>query len=52
MSKKGTKLERNLKSGSKRRKRQPIGMPLKRIAKGLAYAAAIANKRKHRDGGE
>ena len=49
MSKKGTKLERNLKNGSKRRKRHPYGMPLKRKAEGLAYAAAIANKRKHKD---
>ena len=48
MSKKRTKLERNIKSGPKRRKRQPYGVPLKRKAEGLAHIAAIAQRRKHK----
>jgi hypothetical protein len=46
MPKKRTKMERNLKSGPRRRKRQPYGVPLKRRAEGLAVLAAIVNRRR------
>jgi hypothetical protein len=50
MSKKRTtKLERKLKSGPRRRKRQPYGLSMKRLAKDLAAAAAVVERRKHKD---
>ena len=49
MSKKGTKLERALTNGGKRNKRQPYGVPAKRLAKSLAYVVAKVNRRNHKD---
>jgi hypothetical protein len=51
MSKKNTKLERNIQYAlkSKRKKRQPYGLPLKRKVENLAIAAAIINRRKRKD---
>jgi hypothetical protein len=49
MSKKRvTQLERNLKSGPGRKKRQPIGISIKWKAKDLARLAAMAERRKHK----
>jgi hypothetical protein len=52
MAKKRTKLERNLQSAPRHRKRQPYGVPLERKAKSLVHVAAIVNPRKHKNEGE
>ena len=48
MGKKLTKLENNLKSGSRRHKRQPYGIPLKRITETIAVMREIVNRRNNK----
>jgi hypothetical protein len=48
MAKKLTKLERSIQSASRRHKRKPYGLPMKRMAENLAVATAIVNRRKHK----
>ena len=48
MAKKLTKLERSLQYALNHRKRQPYGASIKKMAKNLAGATAIVNRRKHK----
>jgi hypothetical protein len=49
MAKTFTKMERFLKSSSKRQNRQPYGVPAKRKVKRIAFMNALLQRRKHKD---